>query len=152
VPSDFGFAMAMHPRHPEWLYILPVDRMSSVARLKAGLRVYRTRNAGDSWDRLARGLPQKGAYETVLRDAMTTDSLDPMGFISARETECSTAQPTKGRAGRRFWKACRQWYALKTVQIGRTARAQEKAVIGPGETAKAKTKVPRNSAKRRKKR
>jgi hypothetical protein len=27
-----------------------------------------------------RGLPQKGAYETVLRDAMTTDSLDPVGI------------------------------------------------------------------------
>ena len=27
-----------------------------------------------------RGLPQKQAYETVLRDAMTTDSLDPVGI------------------------------------------------------------------------
>ena len=27
-----------------------------------------------------RGLPQKRAYETVLRDAMTTDSLDPVGI------------------------------------------------------------------------
>jgi hypothetical protein len=29
---------------------------------------------------LARGLPQKQAYETVLRDAMTVDSLDPAGI------------------------------------------------------------------------
>ena len=27
-----------------------------------------------------RGLPQKQAYETILRDAMTTDSLDPVGI------------------------------------------------------------------------
>src|SRR3989454_9693895 len=27
-----------------------------------------------------RGLPQKRAYETVLRDAMTADSLDPVGI------------------------------------------------------------------------
>ena len=44
------------------------------------LRVYRTRNAGESWEPLTRGLPKKGAYETVLRDAMTADSLDPVGI------------------------------------------------------------------------
>src|SRR4029077_11314596 len=43
-------------------------------------RVYRTRNAGASWEPLTRGLPQQGAYETVLRDAMVTDALDPVGI------------------------------------------------------------------------
>ena len=32
-----------------------------------------------------RGLPQKGAYETVLRDAMVTDSFDPVGvYVGTR--------------------------------------------------------------------
>ena len=44
------------------------------------LRVYRTHDAGASWEALTRGLPQQGAYETVLRDAMVTDSLDPAGI------------------------------------------------------------------------
>jgi hypothetical protein len=44
------------------------------------LRVYRTRNAGASWEPLSRGLPQKRAYETVLRDAMVADSFDPTGL------------------------------------------------------------------------
>src|SRR5215469_11860797 len=44
------------------------------------LRVYRTRDAGASWEPLTRGLPQQGAYETVLRDGMVTDSLDPVGI------------------------------------------------------------------------
>jgi hypothetical protein len=44
------------------------------------LRVYRTRSAGASWEPLTRGLPQQGAYETVLRDAMVTDALDPVGI------------------------------------------------------------------------
>jgi photosystem II stability/assembly factor-like uncharacterized protein len=44
------------------------------------LRVYRTRNAGGSWEALGCGLPAKGAYETVLRDAMSSDSLDPAGI------------------------------------------------------------------------
>ena len=34
---------------------------------------------GDSWEPLTRGLPQSGAYETVVRDGMVTDSLDPVG-------------------------------------------------------------------------
>ena len=44
------------------------------------LRVYRTRNAGASWEPLTRGLPQRSAYETVLRDGMATDTLDPLGI------------------------------------------------------------------------
>ena len=47
---------------------------------EAKLRVYRTRDAGCSWEPLARGLPQRDAYETVLRDALTADSLDPGGI------------------------------------------------------------------------
>src|SRR5262249_22453340 len=38
------------------------------------------RSAGASWEPLTRGLPQQNAYETVLRDGMVTDSLDPVGI------------------------------------------------------------------------
>jgi hypothetical protein len=44
------------------------------------LRIYRTRNAGASWEPLIRGLPQKGAHETILRDGMTADSFNPVGI------------------------------------------------------------------------
>jgi hypothetical protein len=43
------------------------------------LRVYRTRDAGASWQPMASGLPQEGAYETVLRDALATDRLESVG-------------------------------------------------------------------------
>ena len=43
------------------------------------LRVYMTRNAGESWEPLTRGLPQKNAMETVLRDSLATDTCDPAG-------------------------------------------------------------------------
>lgn len=80
VPSDFGFAMVMHPRNPDCVYIVPVESDQFRCACDGRLRVYRTRNAGASWEPLARGLPQKQAYETVLRDALTTDSLDPTGI------------------------------------------------------------------------
>ncbi len=42
--------------------------------------MYRTQDAGASWDALTRGLPQKDAYITVLRDAFSSDALDPAGL------------------------------------------------------------------------
>ena len=43
------------------------------------LRVFRTRDAGASWEPLSNGLPQENAFETVLRDSLAADSLDPAG-------------------------------------------------------------------------
>jgi photosystem II stability/assembly factor-like uncharacterized protein len=80
VPSDFGFPIVMHPRNPDCVYILPVESDEFRCTPEGRLRVYRTRNAGASWEALTRGLPQKGAYETILRDAMTADSLEPAGI------------------------------------------------------------------------
>jgi serine/threonine protein kinase len=80
VPSDFGFTMVMHPRNPDCVYIVPVESDQFRCTCDGRLRVYRTRNGGASWEPLVRGLPQKGAYETVLRDAMAVDSFDPVGI------------------------------------------------------------------------
>jgi photosystem II stability/assembly factor-like uncharacterized protein len=44
------------------------------------LRVYRTRNAGESWEPLSNGLPQENALETVLRDGLSADGLEPTGI------------------------------------------------------------------------
>ncbi len=80
VPSDFGFPVLMHPRNPDCLYVVPVESDEFRCTCDGRLRVYRTRNAGASWEPLMRGLPQKDAYETVLRDALAADSLQPMGM------------------------------------------------------------------------
>ena len=80
VPSDFGFAMQMHPHDPDTVYIVPIESDQFRCVPEAKLRVYRTRDAGASWAPLASGLPQKDAYETVLRDALTSDSLDSAGI------------------------------------------------------------------------
>jgi serine/threonine protein kinase len=80
VPSDFGFAMATHPHDPDCVYIVPMESDEFRCTPEGRLRVYRTRSAGASWEPLTRGLPQQGAYETVLRDGMVTDSIDPVGI------------------------------------------------------------------------
>ncbi|HYM80958.1 MAG TPA: exo-alpha-sialidase [Candidatus Limnocylindria bacterium] len=80
VPSDFGFPMVMHPHDPDTVYILPLESDEFRCTPEGKLRVYRTRNGGESWEALTRGLPQKNALETVLRDAMTADPLNPAGI------------------------------------------------------------------------
>ena len=80
VPSDFGFAMQMHPHDPDTVYIVPIESDQFRCVPEAKLRVYRTSNAGNSWEPLANGLPQHDAYETILRDALTADSLDSAGI------------------------------------------------------------------------
>jgi photosystem II stability/assembly factor-like uncharacterized protein len=79
VPSDFGFAMAIHPRDANSAWIVPLESDEFRCTPEGKLRVYRTRDAGGSWEALADGLPQTNAYETVLRDAMAVDALDPLG-------------------------------------------------------------------------
>ncbi len=79
VPSDFGFAMAMHPHDPDTVYIVPMESDGFRCCPEAKLRVYRTRDAGGSWEPLTAGLPQEEAWETVLRDALDTDAASPAG-------------------------------------------------------------------------
>ncbi len=98
LPSDFGFVVIMHPRKPDWVYIVPVESDEFRCTCEGRLRVYRSRNAGASWEPLARGLPQKGAYETVLRDAMTVDFYDPAGIYFGTRSGQLFASTDEGKS------------------------------------------------------
>jgi hypothetical protein len=80
VPSDFGFAIVAHPHQKDTAYIIPIESDEYRCTPEGKLRVYQTTNAGKKWEALTRGLPQKNALETILRDDMTTDSLRPAGI------------------------------------------------------------------------
>lgn len=79
VPSDFGFAMGVHPRNADTAWIVPLESDQFRCTPEGKLRVFRTRDAGASWEGQGNGLPQQQAYETVLRDSMAVDALDPVG-------------------------------------------------------------------------
>jgi serine/threonine protein kinase len=102
VPSDFGFAMVIHPKHPDWVYVVPVESDEFRCTCDGRLRVYRTRNAGATWEPLIRGLPQKGAHETVLRDAMTVDSYDPAGIYFGTRSGKLFGSVDEGRTWQRI--------------------------------------------------
>ncbi len=80
LPSDFGFAIDVNPNEPETIYVVPIKSDSEHYPPEGKLRVYRSRTGGNEWEALTQGLPQSDCFVNVLRDAMTTDSLDPCGI------------------------------------------------------------------------
>ncbi|WP_415953024.1 WD40/YVTN/BNR-like repeat-containing protein [Streptomyces sp. KLOTTS4A1] len=79
LPSDFGFAAAAHPHRGDTAYIFPINADADRVPAERRCRVYRTTDAGASWEPLSAGLPEGDHYGTVLRDALCTDDLDPAG-------------------------------------------------------------------------
>jgi hypothetical protein len=79
LPTDFGFAIDVHAHEPETLYVVPIKSDSEHFPIDGKLRVYRSREGGNEWEPLAKGLPEKDCYVNVLRDAMAVDRLDSCG-------------------------------------------------------------------------
>ncbi len=89
LPSDFGFPVITHPSRTETLYVFPLgDGTPEAARMPAEGRcqVYRSADGGASWQPLSAGLPERGFWVSVLRDALCTDGGDPAGiYLGTRD-------------------------------------------------------------------
>jgi photosystem II stability/assembly factor-like uncharacterized protein len=86
LPSDFGFAAAVHPHDKDTFYVAPVDPGHARTMHDGKASVWRTRDAGASWQRLHEGLPQRDAYLGVLREGMAIDDLDAPGLYFGTST------------------------------------------------------------------
>jgi photosystem II stability/assembly factor-like uncharacterized protein len=86
LPSDFGFPLALHPRDASTLYVIPLQGGEFRCPPEGKLRVFRSRDAGETWEALVDGLPQAGAYCGVYREAMTADRLNPAGVYFGTNT------------------------------------------------------------------
>jgi len=150
VPSDFGFAMIMHPRDPDCVYILPVESDEFRCTPDGKLRVYRTRDAGNCWEPLTRGLPQKGAYETVLRDAMSTDGLDPAGIYFGTRSGELFGSTDEGKSWKMIVSGFPPIVCVKAVVIGepRAPRPAKPAPARGRRSTIVKTKKRRKRARR----
>jgi len=117
VPSDFGFPVVMHPTNPDCVYVVPVESDQFRCACDGRLRVYRTRNGGASWEALTRGLPQDGAYETVLRDAMTADALKPAGIYFGTRNGQLFGSRDEGKTWRRILDGLPAIVCIRTVVV-----------------------------------
>jgi hypothetical protein len=98
LPSDFGFPMVVHPHDPDTIYVVPLVPTTRTCPGGAPA-VWRSEDGGGSWGRLARGMPKKESYFTVLRDAMDIDALkSPALYLGT-----TTGQLWIGRDGGEKW-------------------------------------------------
>jgi hypothetical protein len=79
LPSRFGFGLAVPAAEPQTMFTVPIDSAEYRCNPEGKFRVARSRDGGKTWKLLSRGLPQRNAHLLVLREAMTSDELDPAG-------------------------------------------------------------------------
>src|SRR5439155_9678884 len=150
VPSDFGFPIVIHPPNPDCVYILPVESDEFPCTSDGRLRVYRTRSAGASWGPRMRGLPQKQAYETVLRDAMTTDSLDPAGIYFGTRSGQIYGSADEGKTWKKILEGLPAVVCVKSAVIGQhgVRRKSKASQVAAVHASRAKPPTAKNKKRR----
>lgn len=72
-PSAFGFPVVVHPHEPDTAWFVPEIKDEKRIPVGGRLVVMRTRDGGNSFEQLTRGLPQTHAYDVVYRHALAID-------------------------------------------------------------------------------
>lgn len=72
-PSVFGFAVAVHPQDPQTAWFVPGVKDECRVPVNGKLVVTRTRDGGQSFETLSKGLPQSHCYDIVFRHALDID-------------------------------------------------------------------------------
>ena len=106
------------------------------------MRVYRTRDGGKHWEALTNGLPQKNAHETVLRDALCVDALNPAGVYFGTRSGKVYASSDGGATWNLVIDGLPAVQCVKAYYIGNPAKARIPHARG-ARTAKKPAAAPR---------
>jgi len=114
LPSDFGFAAAAHPHDRDTFYVIPLDPGHGRCMPDGHAAVWRTRDAGSTWQRLDSGLPERDAHLGVLREGMAIDSLDTPGLYFGTSTGQVFASNDEGES----WSEIASYFpAISSVEV-----------------------------------
>jgi photosystem II stability/assembly factor-like uncharacterized protein len=80
--GDIGFTIVPHPREDGGAWVFPMDGSTVWPRTSPDGKpaVYRTRDAGATWERQDKGFPRKQGWFTVKRQAFCGDGGKPAGL------------------------------------------------------------------------
>jgi photosystem II stability/assembly factor-like uncharacterized protein len=111
------------------------------------MRVYRTRNGGKSWEALTNGLPQKNAHETVLRDGLTVDALNPAGVYFGTRSGKLYASADGGSSWKLVSDGLPQVLCVRVAVIGDAAKLRVPAAGKAAKSAAPSKRTLRTVAK-----
>ncbi|MBV8081273.1 MAG: exo-alpha-sialidase [Actinobacteria bacterium] len=86
LPTEFGFAAVAHPHDRDTFHVIPLDPGHGRTMPDGKACVWRTEDAGATWRRSDRGLPQADAWLGVLREGMAGDGYDEPGYYFGTST------------------------------------------------------------------
>lgn len=87
LPSTFGFPIAVNPNDPAMIWTVPLNGdMAGRYPPDAAAAVWRSTDAGESWQAMRQGLPQTACFFTVLRQSMSTDRCASAGIYFGTNT------------------------------------------------------------------
>lgn len=80
--GDIGFPIVANPRNPDHIWVFPMDGTTVWPRTSPDGKpaAYVSYNGGKEWTRQDKGFPERDAYFTVKRQAMTADSQPSLGL------------------------------------------------------------------------
>lgn len=86
LPSEWGLSMAVHPHDPNGIYVCVAISQMEHWPAEGRFTLWRTRDAGGSWEQLSQGLPQRDAFLNVHREGLSTDRESPCGVYVGANT------------------------------------------------------------------
>jgi photosystem II stability/assembly factor-like uncharacterized protein len=117
--GDIGFPLVVHPRNDNTVWVFPMDGTTVWPRTSPDGKpaVYATRNGGKTWQRHDAGLPEKQAWWTVKRQAMTADASDPVGLYFGTTSGELWMSRDEGRKWACIARHLPEIYAVETAEI-----------------------------------
>lgn len=96
LPAEFGFAVVAHPHRGDTAYVFPIADAGARWPVDGHARVWRTTDAGATWEALGEGQLPDDYYSAVMRDAMCADGHNVPGLYVGGRNGAVFASPDEG--------------------------------------------------------
>ncbi len=101
LPAEFGFPIVVHPHEPDTVYVFPLNDGAGRYPPDGKARVWRSRDAGETWEELGNGLPE-AFYVGVMRDGMSADDHESAGLYVGTRNGAVWASSDSGDSWRQI--------------------------------------------------